>query len=72
MHHLFERPGREHWFLRSSRPAARHLVVIPAGVDPRAVKRLYRNRMSNVIFLTEAELWVAGKYIKKISAAKAR
>lgn len=72
VYHVFERPGREHWFLRSSGETGPHLVAIPAGSDPAAVKRLYHRRLANVAFLTEAEVWIAGKYVKKISAAKAR
>ncbi|MCB0192066.1 MAG: hypothetical protein KDJ65_08990 [Anaerolineae bacterium] len=69
-YHFFDRPGQEHWFLKSGNANRPHLVVVPDEARLSAVKRLYEGRLKNVEYFTNAELRVAGKFIKKVNIAQ--
>ncbi|MCB9077978.1 MAG: hypothetical protein H6631_10320 [Anaerolineaceae bacterium] len=69
-YHFYDRPGHEHWFLKSSNQAGAHLVVVPDEARLERIRRFYAGRMENVAFYPNAELRVAGKFIKKVSVAQ--
>ncbi|MCB0211771.1 MAG: hypothetical protein KDJ52_20700 [Anaerolineae bacterium] len=69
-YHFFDRPGQEHWFLKSGSATHPHLVVVPDETRLNAVKRLYQGRLKNVEFFANAELRIAGKFIKKVDIAQ--
>lgn len=69
-YYFFDRPGHEHWFLKSSNCTSIHLVVVPDEARLARIKRLYAGRMANVVFYPNAELRVAGKFVKKVSVTQ--
>ncbi|MCB0163016.1 MAG: hypothetical protein KDI79_02245 [Anaerolineae bacterium] len=69
-YHFYDRPGHEHWFLKSGNRAGTHLVVVPDEVRLARIKRFYTGRMENVVFYANAELRVAGKFIKKVNVTQ--
>lgn len=61
--------GLQHWLLMSSNPSREHLVVIPSGVNKEAILDLYSKEISSgkIKFYENAELHIAGKYVKSVS-----
>ncbi len=66
----YEKPAdRLHWFLKSSNPGSKHLVVIPSGMNVRAIIALYekekqaRGIRNPIDYYKDSTLTVAGKYV---------
>lgn len=64
-----KQPDMRHWLLKSSNPVSEHLLVIPNGVNVKAIQALYdkeiqERRMRNKVRIyTNADLAIAGKYV---------
>lgn len=60
-----EREGLQHWFLKSSNPSSKHLVVTPGGVNVEAIRALYVQEIQadRIKFYENAELVIAGNYV---------
>lgn len=69
-YHFYDRPGHEHWFLKSGNRTGTHLVVVPDETRLERIRRFYAGRMENVAFYANAELRVAGKFIKKVNVTQ--
>lgn len=63
-----ERAGRQHWLLKSSNPAAQHLVVVPPDTDIAQIRRMYAKEIQagKIRLYEKSELSVAGKYVKVV------
>jgi SOS-response transcriptional repressor LexA len=63
-----KREDLQHWLLESSNPSSEHLVVIPTGVDIKAIEDLYikkakAGKIVPPVFYRDAEIAIAGKYV---------
>jgi SOS-response transcriptional repressor LexA len=60
-----QREGLEHWFLESSNPSSKHLIVTPGGANTEAIQALYAKeiQVGKVELYKNAELAIAGKYV---------
>lgn len=64
-YHHVEREGLRHWFLESSNPSSKHLLVMPGGANIEAIQALYAKEIQDgkVELYKNAELAIAGKYV---------
>lgn len=64
-YYLDERAELQHWFLESSNPLSEHLLVMPSGVNVRAIQALYAKEIQagRIQLYQDAELVIAGKYV---------
>jgi SOS-response transcriptional repressor LexA len=60
-----QREGLQHWFLESSNPSSKHLLVMPGGANIEAIQALYAKeiQVGKVELYKNAELTIAGKYV---------
>jgi SOS-response transcriptional repressor LexA len=60
-----QREGLQHWFLESSNPSSRHLLVMPADANVEAIQVFYAKeiQVGKVELYKNAELTIAGKYV---------
>ena len=72
-YHLYEkRQDLRHWFLEAGEYSNKDLVVIPDGVNTKAIRDLYSKKTlhSEITFYEHAELEIVGKYIDSIEEKK--
>ena len=64
-----EREDRQHWFLMSSNPNAKHLIVIPSSTDIAIIRNIYTKQIQNdrIKLYEDAELKIVGKYLKVLN-----
>ena len=56
--------------MKSGNRTGTHLVVVPDETRLERIRRFYAGRMENVAFYANAELRVAGKFIKKVNVTQ--
>ena len=67
-YYLDDRPGTQHWFLKSSNFSAKDLVVVPAHINIANIRQIYDKeiRADSVVFYEQAELKIAGVYVEVV------
>ncbi len=65
---FYEHEGYQHWHLQSENDLVKDLVVIPNQTNPAKIRNSYRKKYGDnkIEFFEQAELKIAGKYIRRI------